>query len=149
MPLPRVSRPSFTIECVAKSDGSARACYIWMRNPSWVGGALVGQAYGFNVWYPWAPLGGGLGRSVWSNLSSISLCWEAGRQVATLDGVEVLHGTGNIDSRNVLSEIYIGQYNGSIVALLNVHCVRLYSRALTSEEVIHNYLIDRERFDLP
>ena len=30
-----------------------------------------------------------------------------------------------------------------------VHCLRIYSRALTTDEVSYNYSIDRERFNLP
>ena len=30
-----------------------------------------------------------------------------------------------------------------------IYCVRLYSRALTAEEIAHNYAIDKARFNLP
>ena len=30
-----------------------------------------------------------------------------------------------------------------------IYCVRLYSRALTADEIAHNYKIDKERFNLP
>ena len=36
-----------------------------------------------------------------------------------------------------------GNFNG------NIYCVRHYSRALTAEEIAHNYAIDKARFNLP
>jgi hypothetical protein len=30
-----------------------------------------------------------------------------------------------------------------------IYCVRLYSRALTADEIAHNYAVDKERFNLP
>ena len=44
-----------------------------------------------------------------------------------------------------------GDSRGSGYALLgcSIHSVRLYSRALTAEEIEHNYKIDKERFNLP
>lgn len=31
----------------------------------------------------------------------------------------------------------------------DIHCLRIYSRALTAEEIAHNYKIDSIRFGLP
>lgn len=40
-----------------------------------------------------------------------------------------------------------GQKNNPLVC--DIHCFRIYSRALTNEEIRHNYEIDKERFNLP
>lgn len=145
--LPQVNRTEFTIECVATgtSDGS----YVWMKNPSWIGGAIIGFGVSFGLWYPWAPLGGGLGVPTWSAKNSIALTWKQSEQAGYLNGQEMLTSTGSIDSRNVLSKIYMGEYNGSICTTLDGYHFRLYSRALTADEIAHNYAVDKERFNLP
>jgi hypothetical protein len=40
-------------------------------------------------------------------------------------------------------------YNNTIILPSRVYCWRVYSRALTAEEIAHNYKIDKERFNLP
>lgn len=40
-----------------------------------------------------------------------------------------------------------GQMNNPLKC--DIHCLRIYSRALTDEEIAHNYKIDKERFGLP
>lgn len=40
-----------------------------------------------------------------------------------------------------------GQMNNPLKC--DIHCLRIYSRALTDEEIAHNYKIDKERFNLP
>jgi len=40
-----------------------------------------------------------------------------------------------------------GQKNNPLMC--DIHCIRIYSRALTDEEIAHNYKIDKERFNLP
>ena len=40
-----------------------------------------------------------------------------------------------------------GQMNNPLKC--DIHCLRIYSRALTDEEIAHNYRIDKERFNLP
>ena len=46
---------------------------------------------------------------------------------------------------------YGGNYvsGGNVRLPMQVYSVRLYNKALTAAEVYHNYLIDKERFDLP
>lgn len=145
--LPQVGRPEFTIECVANGQYGGSS-YVWMRNPSWIGGSVIGQAYGFNVWYPWASLGT-LGHSVWESTSAISLSWDQSRQACRLNGQEVLSATGSVDSRNVLSKVYIGEFNGTKTTSLDGYTFRLYNRALSASEIASNYAVDKERFNLP
>ena len=49
------------------------------------------------------------------------------------------HPFGLSGSSNYISYNFVGNY----------YCVRLYSRALTAQEIAANYAIDKERFNLP
>ena len=46
------------------------------------------------------------------------------------------------------SGLYIGKANDGVRPHANIHCIRIYNRALTTEEVIYNTQIDKERFGL-
>jgi hypothetical protein len=142
--LPEVRRAEFTIECVASAAGSG--AIVWMKNPSWVGGALVGWANGNGkCYYPWANIGtiGDL------NLHSVSLSWSASSQRLLVDGSVIASTSGAINSRNVLSQIFLGEYNGIKMSSMNGYSVRLYSRALTATEIAANNAVDKQRFNLP
>ena len=41
------------------------------------------------------------------------------------------------------------KYGGTVYANVEVCCIRIYDRALSAEEIAHNYEIDRRRFNLP
>ena len=144
--LPETSRENFTIECVAsKGAGSTIGALVWMKNPSWIGGALVGWTTYGACYYPWSEIA----RLNVSQLSAISLNWKPGSQACVQNGVTVATASGGIDSRNVLSELIVGEYNGSKNENTICSCVRLYSRALTADEIARNYAIDKARFGLP
>lgn len=143
--LPEASRENFTIECVAaKGDGNAIGALVWMKNPSWVGGALVGWTTYGACYYPWSEIA----RLNVSQLSAISLTWKPGSQACVQNGVTVATASGGIDSRNVLSELRVGEYNGSKNDKTICGCIRLYSRALTASEIAANYAVDKARFNL-
>ena len=60
--------------------------------------------------------------------------------------------TENFPSTNLPTEnygIFIGHPGGNAPALIDVSCVRLYSRTLTADEIAQNYAIDKVRFNLP
>ena len=62
------------------------------------------------------------------------------------DGVEITMATGTVYNNGSPSYIAIGSfYAGSNSRIYNT---RFYSRALTPEEITHNYLIDKERFNI-
>lgn len=69
----------------------------------------------------------------------------------------VLLGTGslnpNMENRANINQIAIGAYianSGAITCYdLNLKFIRKYSRALTPSEIQQNYLIDKERWNLP
>ena len=141
--LQEVARPEFTIECVAESYGGTGA-WLWLKNPAWVGGSLVGWLSNGRCYFPWYEIGnlGGQG------LAYAGLVWAGSNQVLYKDANAIASTARSIDSRNVLSSIYIGEYNGEKKTTMNCHCVRLYSRALASEEISANYAIDKARFNL-
>ena len=56
-------------------------------------------------------------------------------------------GAGN---NYVADEVAIGTVvRRQLFVTPRIYCVRLYSRALTADEVAHNYAVDKERFNLP
>ena len=142
--LQEVARPEFTIECIAESTGGTGA-WLWMKNPSWVGGALIGWQSDGVCYFPWYKIGslGGQG------LASVGLAWDSSNQVLYKDASAIASTARSIDSRNVLSSIYIGEYNGNKKTTMNCHSIRLYSRALTAAEIAANYAVDKQRFNLP
>lgn len=142
--LPEVSRMEFTIECVAKSIGDYGA-WVWMKNPSWVGGALVGwQSQGL-CYFPWYKIG----RAGDQDFATVSVTWNAATQVMYKNATSIATSSRSIDPRNVLATIYIGEYDGRKKSTMGCYSVRLYSRALTAEEIARNYAIDKARFNLP
>ena len=141
--LPQVSRQSFTIEYVGSGTGGGGA-FVWMKNPSWVGGALLGWNSGGSCWYPWASIGS-LGDL---KLQSASLSWSADGQKLVRDGSVIANTSGAIDGRNYLTTVFLGEYSGAILASMDTYCVRLYSRSITIAEIAANYAIDKARFNL-
>ena len=143
--LPQVNRPKMTVEVVANPSYISQGALVWMRNPSWVGGALVYWVSG-TFYYPWNILRkGGLSNAV----HSIQMFWEEGNQGVNIDGISDARTSGTVDSRNILSQIYLGEYNGSKINNSTFYSVRLYDRVLTDSELAANYAIDKARFNLP
>lgn len=141
--LPEEQRKSFTVECVAIGTGVTGA-FLWLKNPSWNGGALLGWASTGRCYFPWTRIGD-LGDR---DLQSASLSWDSTRQTLVRDGIILASTSHTVDVRNILSSIYVGEYNGGFMATMEVFSVRLYNRALTPEEIAHNYAVDKERFFL-
>ena len=44
---------------------------------------------------------------------------------------------------------YLGKIGNYGICQSSLHSVRIYSRALTVEEIAHNYAVDKQRFNLP
>ena len=61
---------------------------------------------------------------------------------------ETVTGTDTWSVRNKSTIIGDVVMNGSYGFTGNVHCIRLYSRALTAAEIADNYAIDKKRFGL-
>ena len=79
---------------------------------------------------------------------SWSINWKPSVQKLFCDN-SILASTQNvIDNRNILSRWFLGEYNGNRNSKVDYYCIRLYSRALTAEEIAHNYAIDKARFNL-
>lgn len=141
--LPPVSRDNFTIECVAECTGGTGAI-VWLKNPTWIGGALVGWQTRARCYFPWKEIGDIGDRS----LHSISLSWSPTGQFLMVDGVVISRLQGTLDNRRILSDLYIGEYNGGLCYNLTGYSFRLYAKSLTEEESYFNYAIDKERFSL-
>ena len=142
--LPQVNRPKMTVEVVANPSSIGVGALVWMRNPSWIGGALVYWITG-TTYYPWNILRIG---ELSNTVHSIQMFWEAGNQGVNIDGISDARTSGTIDSRNILSQIYLGEYNGSKITNSTFYSVRLYDRVLTDSELAANYAIDKARFSL-
>ena len=81
-------------------------------------------------------------------MSAVELTWNSSQQVLYKNASALATTSNSIDSRNVLSTINIGEYNGNKKGTMNCHAIRLYSRALTAAEVAANYAVDKARFNL-
>ena len=57
-------------------------------------------------------------------------------------------GDGGVRPESMGDYIYIADSGIPDVAP-NFYSLRVYSRALTADEIAHNYAIDKERFNLP
>ena len=143
--LPQVNRPKMTVEVVANPDVVGFGALVWMRNPSWIGGAIVYWSEGV-FYYPWDILRDG---RISSTVHSFQMFWEEGNQGVNIDGISDTRTSGTIDSRNILSQIYLGEYNGSKIKNSTFYSIRLYDRVLTYSELAANYAIDKARFNLP
>ena len=83
-----------------------------------------------------------------TGLFRISATWEK----LYIDGERVTDTTFTRDTWSGGSESFalFGRSNDSNYAAAGrVYCVRIYNRELTTEEIEHNYKIDKERFNLP
>lgn len=141
--LPPVNRTSFTIECVCSCTGPYGAM-VWMKNPAWNGGALVGWQSRGRCYYPWNVIADIGNRS----LHAISLSWNPEFQFLMVDGEIAARMNGSINTRNVLAHLYIGEYAGGFCTTLSGYSFRLHERSLTEEEIRFNHLIDKERFSI-
>lgn len=140
--IPSDKRQRFTIECVASSTFINQGAFVWMRNPGWVGGALLGWTSRVSFYYPWKEIAA-IGDS---DIHTFSLSWSPDVQRLVVDGEVLAETFYALDSRNVLSEIRIGEYNGSMCSNMRCYSVRLYDRQISVEEEMANSEIDRERF---
>jgi hypothetical protein len=146
-------------------NSTLEACYKSLNssvgNPNSDGGAFLTIGY-LGDSYPYSSLTVFNTRNGWINNSSlVSKCKElrefqgitlssrvtnGGNAVVCYNGNNLYYGQGknpvdgaiNLPANGIVGG---GPYSGS-------HCFRIYSRALTDEEIAYNYAIDKERFGL-
>lgn len=141
--LPEVNRPEFTASIVFKTTITQRTP-LWIANPSWVGGVLI--RYSISHYYPWNNIIYGIDNYV---DVSLTLAYANHDQRLYVNGELVGSNATTIDSRNILSRLCIGEYNGNYRrGVLTSYNTKLYDRSMTVAEIAHNYAIDKERFGL-
>ena len=149
--LPETSRPEFSVEIVINIiNVGLESGIIWAANPSWVGGFLFYRSsQHFQFYYPWKII---INLNYSDNIGikkSWSINWKPSAQNLFCDNSILASTKDKIDNRNILSRWFLGEYNGNNHSEVEYYCVRLYSRALTADEIAHNYEIDKARFNLP
>lgn len=88
----------------------------------------------------------------YQNDETFRLSVVGGATPLVLIGTTEYHGTYGTLTSNARDRVYIGalEANGAYSsAFKSFRNIRLYSRALTADEIAHNYAIDKERFNLP
>ena len=135
------------IELVANTKQQKRRCWI-----ASTGQSLSSKYSGFVGWYD-----RGLCFGLYDTARSLTLgtaisysfavnsnrTFENNALVATESGKSDL----TPQAQRGICVVVGGQKNNPLMC--DIHCIRIYSRALTDEEIAHNYKIDKERFNLP
>ncbi len=88
----------------------------------------------------------------YTDINSLSLTWGGANLPVALYINDFLGGTVNESTLGVNKQNFsIGSTHTSGGENMwgDFYCVRIYNRALTAEEIAHNYAIDKERFGLP
>ena len=131
-------------------------------------GCMAGctQSGGFSLWYNndtqidyWArgygyPLrlsandrNDGLIHSRSTTMGSIEIAYYDAAQIGTYGGSAIVYN--NNCGFNIGADSNGTQYGIEHPFIGKIYCVRIYSRALSADEIRHNYEIDKERFNLP
>lgn len=135
------------VELVANAKQQKRRCWI-----ASTGQSLSNKYSGFIGWYDRGLCFGlydtakslTLGTAVsYSFVINSSNTYENNTLVATESGKSDL----TPQAQRGICVVVGGQINNPLMC--DIHCFRIYSRALTAEEIEHNYKIDRIRFNLP
>ena len=135
------------IELVANTKQQKRRCWI-----ASTGQSLSSKYSGFVGWYD-----RGLCFGLYDTARSLTLgtaisysfavnsnrTFENNALVATESGKSDL----TPQAQRGICVVVGGQKNNPLMC--DIHCIRIYSRALTDEEIAHNYKVDKERFNLP
>lgn len=114
--LPETSRQEFSVEIVANIKMANHAAgIIWAANPSWVGGFLLYRHSATLQWYyPWIVMQTLNYSDNIGIIKSWSINWKPSAQNLFCDNSVIASTTQqNIDSRNVLSRWFLGEYNGN------------------------------------
>ena len=105
-------------------------------------------------------LGWGIGNVIASFDAKISAKTPQLKSATITNGVDVVSYTNgeNTDIRTsakicISDTLFVGGVNGALDAVVKnlggrIFCVRLYNRALTADEIAHNYEIDKARFNI-
>lgn len=148
--LPETSRQEFSVEIVTNIIfGDNDAGIIWAANPAWIGGFLFYRNVMMMKWYyPWKIIHQLNYSDTIGITKSWSINWKPSAQNLFCDNSILASTQGEIDNRNILSRWFLGEFNGNRKSKVDYYCIRLYSRALTADEVATNYAIDKARFNL-
>ena len=110
----------------------------WRRENNGTMGTLSSATY---------PSGAGLTLATTDALATFACTYNAGQYISYLDGEQKSTGSATPDSTIDGVFVRLGSINYGFRG--HYHFVRLYSRALTADEIAANYAIDKERFNLP
>ena len=158
-------RSTFTIEYVGTAISLRYAAYLW------------GMTANYNSYNRYAGVGTAItlyynvmcnGRANNAGFTSTGVQWHNGDHVCITvvykmgDGLCHIYMNGEyltdgisdgyvVPSSSVGHKLVIGGAGQSTdtVPSLRTHCVRIYSRTLSPEEIKENYVVDKARFDLP
>ena len=83
-------------------------------------------------------------------MTTTTLCNGTNCQIYENGAYKAQAAQPNVDRVGVQSLIIGGENSRSNMSIVGELCiVRIYSRALSADEIQHNYKIDKERFNLP
>ena len=148
--LPETSRQEFSVEIVTNIIScDSGVGIIWAANPEWIGGFLFHRSsMMIQFYYPWKVLKQLNYSDNIGITKSWSINWNPSAQNLFCNNSILASTQNKIDNRNILSRWFLGDYNGNRNSKVDYYCIRLYSRALTDEEIAANYAIDKARFGL-
>lgn len=127
-----------TTECVLTINGTNYICAIAFNGNYWISLRANNTINFYNAARSVAALRGSMMSVSCVNPSNPSAIYVNGLKGSIVNGGNL----GNWKRNCFCSKNNYG--SGSA----NFYCIRLYNRALTQEEVLHNYEIDRQRFNL-
>jgi len=80
-------------------------------------------------------------------MGSIEIAYYDAAQIGTYAGTSIVYN--NNCGFNIGADSAGTQYGIEHPFIGKIYCVRIYNRALSADEIQHNYKIDKERFNLP
>jgi len=110
----------------------------WRRENNGAMGSLSNTKY---------PSGAGLTLATTDALATFACVYNAGQYVSYLDGEQKSTGSATPDS--TIDGVWVRLGSAAFGFRGHYHSLRLYSRALTADEISANYAIDKARFSLP
>jgi hypothetical protein len=91
--------------------------------------------------------GAGLTLATTDALATFACTYNAGQYVSYLDGEQKSTGSAMPDS--TIDGVWVRLGTTAYAFRGNYHSVRIYSRALTADEIAANHIVDKARFNLP
>ena len=86
--------------------------------------------------------------SIVGNRVSVSFVDSLASYSGWLNGEQKTSKTGQTGTDAGAAYLWLNYYVGKYTMSANYHCIRIYNRALTADEIAHNYAVDKERFGL-